>query len=205
MTQKPRKTEPDDEGHEDEHWRRQEALQRLHMFHMRTDIPDQPIRGLSGFVQRSIHARGVSQKMEVVAVIHQRIDAGSEASGLDIFFIGGSRDFVAFRRRGMVAHARINVGWHVHEMSRRWREFLQTLRAGQRALGLQRSFNRVNVIMICAEMIRIAFQNRLENGDDFLGSFVRAAIPQPKLPRMQIHPTLRIERRRIEIIWIIGY
>jgi len=46
---------------------------------------------------------------------------------------------------------------HVHEMTGGGRELLQTGGAGQRALGVRRRLNRVNVVMIRAKVIRVTF------------------------------------------------
>ena len=65
-----------------------------------------------------------------------------------------------------------------------------------------RCFHGVNVIMVRAEMIWIAFQDGLEERDNFLRSFVRLPIAQPEFPRMKIHHAFGIERHRIEIVRI---
>src|SRR5207244_3935561 len=94
--------------------------------------------------------------------------------------IRGCRAFVAMCGRGVIAYSGINMRRHMNEMTGGGSKFLESRSAGEAALRMRRRFDRMNVIMICAEMIRIAFQNRFENCDDFLGSFARASIPQPK-------------------------
>ena len=102
----------------------------------------------------------------------------------------------------MIAHSRVDVRRHVREMAFRGRQLFQTRGTGQPALRMRRGFNGVNVIMICAEMIRVAFQNRFEQGHNLFSVLGRFAVGAPKMPRMQIHHALGVERCCVEIVRI---
>ena len=62
---------PTFERDEHQHRRRQESLEHRHLFNMRIDVRDQSRRGFLRFVERPFHTGRVSQKMEIVAVIHE--------------------------------------------------------------------------------------------------------------------------------------
>ena len=102
----------------------------------------------------------------------------------------------------MIPHSRVNVGGHVREMAGGRREFCQPIRAGQRLLGMRRRFDRVNIVMIRTEVIRIPLQNRFEDRNDFFSPFRGFAIRAPQHPWPQIHCALGIKRRGVQIIRI---
>ena len=73
----------------------------------------------------STHRGGVSEKVKVMAVIHQRVNALFVCRGQKLL-VRDDGELVAVRGGRMIAHARINVRRHVHEMTSGGREFCQT-------------------------------------------------------------------------------
>ena len=71
---------------------------------------------------------------------------------------------------------------------------------GHRALGRLRCFDRVNVVVIRAGVIRVALHHALERGDDRVGARLRRAVLLVEPPRTQVHQALGVERRDIEIV-----
>jgi len=57
--------------------------------------------------------------------------------------------------------------------------------------------------MVRADMVRIAFEYRLEDRNDFESILTGLAVFRPKLPRCQVHLAICVQRRRIEIVRIL--
>ena len=143
------------EADEHEHGSGQEAFQHRHGFDRRPDVGHQTGRGLLGFRKITVHGGVISQEMQVMAVIHQGINAllfGLRQKGL----VRRSGHGIAMSRRRMIPHPRVNMRGHVHQVTGSRRELLQPGRTGQGALGMRRRFHGVDIIMIRSEMMRVA-------------------------------------------------
>ena len=137
-----------------------EATERGHVFHMRADVRSEQLRTAARLRVIAVHRRGHGNKVQVVAVIHHRVDARSRAA-LDVGLIRQRGFLVSFQRCFVIAGAYINVRGHVHDVSRGGRQFGQPMRAGQRALRRIRGLHRMNVVVNRAQMIRLTPNHRL--------------------------------------------
>src|SRR5260370_20269054 len=54
-------------------------------------------------------------------------------------------------------------------------------------------------------MVRVALQDCLERGDDFLRTLSRFTLGGPQFPWMKIHRRVSVESRRVEIVGILLY
>src|SRR5258708_40068512 len=70
-------------------------------------------------------------------------------------------------------------------------------------LRVRGGFWGMEVIVIRTNGVGITPQHRLQYGENFFRAFVRTTIETPKLPRVQVHQALCIERCRIEIVWVM--
>ncbi len=77
---------------------------------------------------------------------------------------------------------------------------VQAIRALECPGGVRRSLDGMNVVMICANVIRIAGQHRFQDGDDLKRPLSRRPVRIPQTPRPQIHHALGVNRRRVGII-----
>ena len=137
--------------------------------------------------------------MQVVAVIHHRVDARGRAA-LDVRLIRKRGFLVGLQRRFVVARADVDVRGHVHDVSRGGRQLGQMIRAGERALGRVGSLDRVNVIVNRAQVIGLAPNHGLQRRHNFFRALFRRSVRPPQAPRMQIHSGLREKRRRIKVV-----
>ena len=69
---------------------------------------------------------------------------------------------------------------------------------------MRRRFDGVDVIVIRAEVARVAAQDAFERRDDLLGALRRLPLRVPELPRVQIHEALGVERGGVEVIGMSG-
>ena len=84
------------------------------------------------------------------------------AGGLEVLLVHGRGVGIALRRLRVLAGADIDVRRHVHQVSRAGHQRLEPAGLRHRALGRLRRFDRVNVVVIRARMIRIALHHALE-------------------------------------------
>ena len=93
---------------------------------------------------------------------------------------------------------------HVNEVAGERHERFEARRARQRVLGPGRRFERVDVVMVGADVKGIAAQHGFENRDERFCALLRLAVVRPELPRVQIHQALGVQRGRVEIVWILA-
>ena len=90
----------------------------------------------------------------------------------------------------------IDVRGHVNVVGEAGLQLAQTFGRGVGALGVRRSFDRVDVEVIREGMLRVQFYHCIQRGDDFLGARLRLAFERPLIPRPQVHHRLRQRARR---------
>ena len=129
---------------------------RHHLDHWRREI-DQLLRCRDRLRVITLHAVGYRQKIQIVRVVH-RVNA-LHPGCFEISFIGGRGIDIRTRGRVVVSHAFINVRRHVHEVSGHRHQLRQVRRVSERALGMRRGFDRVDIVMNRAGMIPIALKN----------------------------------------------
>ena len=147
----------------------------------------------------AVHGRAHGDEMQVVAVVHHGVEALRPA-GLDVGAIGRRRHLVGLDRRRVVSGANVNMGRHMHQVSRGQRHRGQAVRRSQCSLRRCRCLDRMNVVMDCAHVVGIALDHRLQRGHDFFGAGCRAPVQMPQTPRVQIHAGLREQGGRIQIV-----
>jgi hypothetical protein len=89
----------------------------------------------------------------------------------------------------------------VDEMSRARHERQQALRAGECAFRRRRRFDRVNVIVVRAGVVRSPSEHALEYRHELQRVGCRRAVGGPQLPRPQIHQRVRVHHGNLRIIW----
>ena len=119
--------------------------------------------------------------MEIVTVIHKRINA-LRAAAFEINSVSTRPGFVGLHCRFVISCPHINVSWHVDKMSSRRRQSFQSLGTGKGPLRMWRRLNRMNVIVIGADMIRTEFENGFKHRNDLIRTFRRCAIFIPESP-----------------------
>ncbi len=142
--------------------------------------------------------------MQVVAVVHHRINA-LRAAGLDVCSIDRRRFLVSFHRRRIISRANVNVRRHVHDVSRSRRQRSQAVRRSQSPFRRIRRFHGVNVVMERTQMVGIAFNHRFQSCDNLLRAVLGRPVTMPQSPRMEVHPRLCEQCRRIKIVGIVLY
>jgi hypothetical protein len=140
--------------------------------------------------------------MQVVAVVHHRVNA-LRAAALDVRAIDRRRFLVRLHRRRIISRADVNMRRHMHDVSRRRSQRSQPVRRRQRPFRRIRRLHGVNVVMERTQMVRIAFHHRFQSCDNLLRAVLRRPVTMPQSPRMQVHPRLREQRRRIQIVGIV--
>ncbi len=135
-------------------------------------------------------------------VIHHRVHA-LRARRLQELLVRLGRRNVGLLRRFVFAGADVDVRRHVHQVSRGGRQSGQPVRAIVRPLRLVRRFHRVDVEVVCADVLGIAPQHALQCADDLFRTFVWTSLLVPQLPRVQVHQAFGIERGCIQIIGIL--
>ncbi len=156
-------------------------------------------RDRGGAVAR--HLRGRHQRMHVVRIVGQRIDA-DRLLARDIGFIDDHRRLVGRHRRLVVADAVVDVERHVHEMAGARHGGGETPRIGQCPLRRGRRFHHVDVVVDGARMVRAAGQHFLETGDDLRRLALRLA-GLPIIPGREIHQRLGVERQDVVVLRIL--
>ena len=150
--------------------------------------------------QPAAHHLGVGEEVQVVGEVREAVEScrrrrvlkySRSASGARLVGAGGG---------GLVADARIDVRGHVGEVAGGRRQRIEPQRARQRAARRRRRLDGVDVVVIGAEVIRIACEHRLEHGDDLVGAFGGLAVERPELPRAEVHQALGVQRGGVEIV-----
>ena len=181
---------------------RERKLRHGHLLHhpieQRREIAGGPLR----FGVTPVHGRGISEEMEIVAVVHQRVDAGRHAGDFHGVSIHLRRVGIALDRGGVVSRAGVDVSGHVNQMAGPRDQGLQPLSGGERPFGTSRSLHRVDVVMVGARVHGIPLEHRFQHGDDLFGPLRRISVVIVELPGAEIHHRLGIKRRCIEILGV---
>ncbi len=141
------------------------------------------------------------QELNVVRVVHHGIHALGisrakvKAVGLDSADVGIGGSVV-------VTDPKIDVRRHVHQVSGRGHQLAKPLCAGECASRIIRSFHRVDIVVIRADMAGILRDHTLERRDNFVGAGDRGAVRVPESPRMQVHHRFGEQRARVGIVRI---
>src|SRR5262245_50797513 len=90
-------------------------------------------------------------------------------------------------------------------MAGRRHQRVEPLRALERAVWRLRRLDCVNVVMIGADVLRIAAQHTLEHRYDLLSAFRRFTGRRPELPRVEVHQAFRVERCGVEVVGILTH
>ena len=181
------------------HWNGHEAFERWHVFHVRAHVLDQQVRILPRFGIVAVHRRTHGDEVQVVAVIHHRINALHSRS-LDVGTVDLRRFLVGLDCSFIVAGANVNMRGHVHDVSRSRSERSQLVGTSEGALGRSRSLHGMDVIVNRSQMIGVALHHRLECRYDFLRAGLGRAIDMPQAPGMQIHASLGKKSGGIEVV-----
>ena len=192
---------PPREAEQHVHRFRPERLEHRHVAEHRRHTRDELAGGALRLGELTGHHRGRCEEVEVVVVVHRRVHA-ARFRGLDVLAIDLRRLGIARHGALVVARAHVDVRRHVNDMTGGRYERVEPLRARERASRRRRRFDRVDVVMVGADVHRIALEHRLQHRDDFFRAFRRLAVARPQLPRPQIHQALCVERRGVEIVGI---
>ena len=186
-------------AHIDRHWNGHEALQRRHVLHTGRDMRGEHVSILLRLGVVAIHGSAHRDEVQVVAVVHHRVDA-LHAARLDVSAVSRCREFIRLHGSFVVAGPNVDVGGHVHEVSCGRRHGGELVRSGECALWTARCLHCVDVVVDRSHVVGIAFQNRLQRRDDFFGAVLGGSVDVPQAPGMQVHSRFREERRGIEIV-----
>ena len=178
---------------------RHEAFQRRHVFDVRSDVGHQQVGILARLGVASVHGATHGHKMQIVAVIHHRINT-LRARLLDVRTVHFCSFLVGLNRGFIVSGADVNMGGHVNDVAGPRREPGQPIGSRQRAVGIIRSLDRVNVVVDRAQVIGIALDHALERAHNLFGASNGRSVLIPQSPGMQVHAGLGEQRCSIEII-----
>ena len=112
----------------------------------------------------AFHDSGVSQKVQVVAVIHGGVSAFGLV-GADVSFVGSRGLLIGQSCIGVVSYACVNMRGHVDQVPGGRRDAGEAVGTGQRQLRMRRSFDSMNVIVIGARVIWKARQDQLKHAN----------------------------------------
>ena len=155
------------EADQDGSWNRQKTFQHRHVMDYGLNVCCEPIGSLFRLGEIAVHACSDGNEVQVVAVVHARVNA-LNATCLNVGFIGASSGDIGLHRSVVVAGADVDVGWHVNDVSRRRRHCCQTIGPRQRAFRGGRSFYGMDVVMDRAQVIGIALDYRFQCGNDLV-------------------------------------
>ncbi len=89
---------------------------------------------------------------------------------------------------------------HVDEVAGARHQRRQPLGRRRRSIGRLRRFDRMDVVMIRARMLRIALHHAFERRHDLSRPGLRCVVGFVELPRMLIHDAFGVERGHVEIV-----
>ena len=121
----------------------------------------------------SLHHVRVDEEVQVVRVVHHSVHAIRRRRSTQIAAIGRGAVRVGLRCRGVVARAGVDMGRHVEQMAGRLGQRREALRARERARRRARRLDRVNVVVIRAEVIGVPQQHGFQHAHDLLRCSLR--------------------------------
>ena len=164
-------------------------------------MPREHVGSFNGVGIIAVHRGADRDEMQVVAVVHHRVDARRVVRP-DIGAVCRCRVFICLDRGCIVSGANVDMRRHVHDVPGSGRHRRQSVGSRECALRRFGSFNGVNVVVDRSQVIGIAFYHRLQRGDNFFRAGFGAAVLMPQAPRMQIHAGLGKQCRGVEIVRI---
>ncbi len=179
-------------------------LQHLHVgLQVRVaHVLDHVLRGLLRVLVPPLLRAREGDEVHVVGPVHQRIHAGRAGA----FYEGAVRLrglHVALGHQAVVARLQKDVARHVDEVARGRHQRQEACRARDGALEVGRGFDRVDVEVVRAGVVRVPSHHRLEHRDELLRSRRRLAVGGPELPRPQHHQALSEHRGEVEVVRIL--
>ena len=153
---------------------------------------------LGGRIERgravAAHLRRDQHEVDVVRVVGRLVHR-VRRRGLEVLLVDGHCALVDLQRFPVLADAVVDVGRHVHDMTRTGHQRSQPSRVRQRALGLRRRLDRVNVEVYRSRVIWIACEHLLQCREQLGGAALRFRSPRfPVIPGLRVHHGLGVER-----------
>ena len=171
--------------------------QRVQLRHVRALLG--LLRRLRGERARSHQARAQRGEVPVVRHVTERIHAVAALAHREELLVGGGRAEVGERRIVVAARADVDVRGHVHQVARAGREVAQRVGELLRTRGIIGRFDRVDVVVDRADVLRIALEHRLDRTDDLRRVRVRLAA-RPVIPRREVHHRFGVHGLRVVVV-----
>ncbi len=137
--------------------------------------------------------------MHVVGVVAHRIHALRLALR-DVVLVRDDRELVAPRGVLVAPDPLVDVRRHVNHVTRAGHEREQPVRRDFRLFRSFRGLDEMNVEMERERVMRVAIDNRLDEGHDLGGPRLRFAVRRPVAPGSQVHHRFRVEGLRVEVV-----
>ena len=141
------------------------------------------------------HQRAISQHVAVVRRVDRKQTSG-RSDDLPVTLVRLDRFHVRVDRLLPAAAANVDVRRHVNVVRQARLQLAQPVGRRVRALGIRRSFDRVNVEMVRERMVLIEFQDRIERRQDFIRARVRLRLLASTGPTAAGPSSLRRKARR---------
>ena len=190
------------EAQQNENRRWGKPFQHGHFLQRRSDVCGHLVGRFLGLLEPALRHASECQKVQVMAVIHQRINAGC-ARAPDIVPVDFGAALVRLGGSLIIARLQKDVRRHVDQMTcGRDQAASQSFGARQGPFRSGRRFHRVDVVMVCPDVERVASQHRFKDPHDLHGALRRLAIRSPELPGAQVHHAFGIESRGVQIVGV---
>jgi hypothetical protein len=158
-------------------------------------------RSLQGERAATLDAGRPCQEVQVVRVVEDRHQSLGLV-GLEVRAIGDDGAFVRARSVVPAADPGVDVRRHVDHVADGDVEFDQAIGGAFGAFGCGRGLHRVDVVVVGARVVRVAFQDRLQRGDDLDGLGSRFTGCVPVVPRDHVHERLGEQRGGVEVVGV---
>ena len=146
------------------------------------------------------HRGGEGEEVDVVRVIRERIDA-HRVLPFDEHLVGVDGVLVGLHGVVPPSDADVDVCGHVDHVPFARHEPSEPLGARHRGLRVHR-FDRVDVVMARAGVVRVARDDSLELAYDFLGAGVGSPVGSPVVPRAEVHQRFGVQGRGVEVVGV---
>ena len=146
------------------------------------------------------HRGGEGEEVDVVRVVRERIDA-HRVLPFDEHLVGVDGVLVGLHGVVPPSDADVDVCGHVDHVPFARHELSEPLGARHRGLRVHR-FDRVDVVMARAGVVRVARDDSLELAYDFIGAGVGSPVGLPVVPRAEVHQRFGIQGRGVEVVGV---
>ena len=148
----------------------------------------------------SSHRFNKPEEVNVVRIVADGVEALNATLG-NVFLVSPRGEFIGPGRVSIAPNPRVDMGWHVHQVTGARDKILESVSSLFSALRIFRGLHQMDPKVQRPWMIRVSCHYRLQDVRDLFCPRIWTTIWRPIIPGTQVHHCFGKQYRSVQIIW----